>query len=103
MAQGPTTGLQTSGTNFIGLNAAMKIIFSEPLTDNIIVDSELLDIFEHDISIPTEETTGGQFIQLAHYFWLPGTVGARLETDYLPVATPPQFNNSFIFLKKNQA
>jgi len=98
-----TTGLGSSGTDFIGLNQAMKIIFSEPVTDNVIADSELLDIFEQDISVPTEETTGGQFIQLAHYFRLPGSVGARLESDYIPVSNQPKFDNSFIFLKKNQA
>lgn len=98
-----TTGLQTSGTDFIGLNQAMKIIFSEPLTDNIIADSELLDVFEQDMNVQTDETTGGQFIQLAHYFQLPGTVGARAEMDYLPEPVAPKFDNSQIFLKKNQA
>lgn len=98
-----TTGLQSSGGDFIGLNQALKIIFSEPLTDNIVADSELLDIFEQDMNVQTDETTGGQFIQLAHYFQLPGTVGARAEGDYLPEPVPPKFDNSQIFLKKNQA
>lgn len=97
-----TTGTAATGSqsDFYGLGQALKIIFSEPLTDNIVADSETLDIFEQDMNVQTDETTGGQYIQLAHYFQLPGSVGARLESDYLPEAVPPQFDNSQIFLKR---
>ena len=47
------------------------------------------------------QTTGGRFIELAHYFQLPAGVGARsLEGDYIPVPDGPVIRNSQIFLKK---
>ena len=98
-----TTGLQASGTDFIGLDPAMKVIFEEPLTDNIVAYSEMLDCWEQDLAVPVMETDGGRYIDLAHYFQLPGAVGARLENDYMPEATPPKFDNSQIYLKTNYA
>ena len=79
----------------------MKIIFEDPITDNIVADSECLDLWEQDMSVPVVETEGGKYIDLAHYFVMPGAVGARLESDYLPEATKPTFDNSQIYLKTN--
>lgn len=55
------------------LNHALKLIFQEPLTENIIDDSELLEIFENDMNVRTDEESGGKYIQLAHYFKLSDT------------------------------
>ena len=83
------------------VNEAMKIIFEEPLTNSIVQDSDLMDLFEQDSNVRVTETTGGRFIELAHYFQLPAGVGARaLEGDYIPVPDGPVIRNSNIFLKK---
>jgi len=83
------------------VNEAMKIIFEEPLTNSIVADSELLDLFEQDMNVQVNSTTGGRYIELAHYFQLPAGVGARkLEGDYLPVPFGPVIQNSQIYLKK---
>lgn len=90
----------TAGVSY-NVNEAMKIIFEEPLTNSIVQDSELLDCFEQDMDVAVSETTGGRYIELAHYFSLPSGVGARaLEGDYIPVPNGPVIKNSQIWLKK---
>ncbi len=90
----------TAGVDY-NVNEAMKIIFEEPLTNSIVQDSELLDCFEQDMDVAVSETTGGRYIELAHYFSLPSGVGARaLEGDYIPVPNGPVIKNSQIWLKK---
>lgn len=90
----------TAGVDY-NVNEAMKIIFEEPLTNSIVEDSELLDIFEQDMDVSVNQTTGGRYIELAHYFSLPAGVGARkLEGDYIPVPNGPVIKNSQIYLKK---
>lgn len=83
------------------INEAMKIIFEEPLTDSIVADSELMDLFEQDMNVKVNQSDGGRYIELAHYFVLPAGVGARkLEGDYIPVPNGPTIRNSHIYLKK---
>lgn len=90
----------TSGVDG-NVNEAMKIIFEEPLTNSIVKDSEMLDIFEQDMNVQINQTTGGRYIEMAHYFTLPAGVGARrLEGDYIPVPNGPVIQNSQVFLKK---
>jgi hypothetical protein len=82
------------------LTEAMKIIFAEPLVVNVVEDSELVDLFKTDMNVKSEETTGGRYIEMAHYFQLPAGVGARAENEYIPVPDPAVFKNSRIYLKK---
>jgi len=83
------------------VNEAMKIIFQEPLTNSIVKDSDLMDLFEQDSNVQVHETTGGRYIEMAHYFQLPAGVGARkLEGDYIPIPDGPVIRNSQIWLKK---
>ena len=84
------------------ITEAMKIIFSDPLIVNIVEDSELLSIFQTDMNISVDDTTGGRFIEMAHYFQLPAGVGARGENEYIPEADDPVFKNSRLFLRKIQ-
>lgn len=83
------------------INEAMKIIFQESLTNSIVQDSDLMDLFEEDPNVQVHETQGGRYIEMAHYFQLPAGVGARqLEGDYIPVPDGPVIRNSQIWLKK---
>ena len=84
------------------ITEAMKIIFSDPLIVNIVEDSELLSIFQTDMNVKVDETTGGRFIEMAHYFQLPAGVGARAENEYIPEADDPIFRNARLFLRKIQ-
>lgn len=98
-----TTGTKvTSGnSDFIGLNEAMKVIFEDPINEVVVSESELLNLFETDPSIPVKESLGGRYIELAHYFDDGGGVGARTESDYMPTPTSPVIKSSDVFLKKN--
>lgn len=86
----------------VDLNNAMKIIFEDSIVNNVVTDTELLDLFEEDNNIMREETTGGRYIETAQYFGLPAGVGARHENDYIPVPNGPTIQNSRIYLKKVQ-
>ena len=84
------------------LDEALKIIFSDPLINNIVEDTELMDIFKVDMNVQADDTTGGRFIEMAHYFRLPAGVGARAENEYIPEPDDPRFENSRLFLRKIQ-
>lgn len=93
--------VQTTSGAAETINQAMKIIFQEPLTNSIIQESEMLDLFEQDMNVEINQTTGGRYIEMAHYFTLPSGVGARrLEGDYIPVPGGPVIENSQVYLKK---
>jgi hypothetical protein len=85
-----------------GLDGALKVIFSEPLINNVVSDTELLSIFQTDMNVQEDPTTGGRYIEGSHLFQLPAGVGARLENEYIPEADSPVFQNSRVFLKKIQ-
>lgn len=84
------------------LTEAMKIIFADPLINNVVTDTELMSLFQTDANIKTEDTTGGRYIEMAHYFQLPAGVGARAEGEYIPIPDSPAFKNSRIYLRKLQ-
>lgn len=89
-------------TDTDAITEAMKIIFADPLVVNIVEDSELMSIFQTDMNVQVDETTGGRFIEMAHYFQLPAGVGARAEGEYIPEADDPIFKNARLFLRKIQ-
>ena len=98
---GVFTGTQASGSDFVGLNEVMKTYYQEPVWENLVSDSELLDLFEVDADQQVFESNGGRWIELAHDMADGGGSGARKEGGYIPAATPPSYKNSKIFLKKN--
>lgn len=95
------TGTQSGTGAYTGLFEALKIVFDEPINNNIIQDSEVYDLVEQDTSIPIKETGQGRYVELAHYAADGGGFGARREGGALPAATPPSIFNGRIFLRKN--
>ena len=87
-------------TTTASLDNLMKIIYSDPLIKDIVIESELMSMFKEDFNVKTEETTGGKYIEMAHYLRLAGAAGARAENDYIPVPQSPRAINSRIYLKK---
>ncbi len=87
-------------TTTASLDNLMKIIYSDPLIRDIVIESELMSMFKEDFNVKTEETTGGKYIEMAHYLRLAGAAGARAENDYIPVPQSPRAINSRIYLKK---
>ena len=87
-------------TTTVDLSAAMKILFEDTIVNNVVTDSELVDLFEEAGGIKTDPTTGGRYIETAQLFNLPAGVGARLEGGYIPVPRGPKIVNGRIDLKK---
>jgi len=98
----PVFGMAGDTTLTSDIDEALKIIFSDPLINNIVEDTELMDIFKVDMNVQADDTTGGRFIEMAHYFTLPAGVGARAENEYIPEPDDPRFENSRLFLRKLQ-
>lgn len=93
--------LRADTVDMTALNEAMKVIFSDPLIVNIVQDSELQAMFRADgDNIRTEETTGGRYIEMAHYFRSATGSRSLSENDYLPVPRNPLFKNSRVYLRK---
>lgn len=84
------------------LTEAMKVIFQDPIVTNIVEDSEFMKFVQQDVNVTYNQTTGGRYVELAHDFRKGGSVGARSEGDYIPVANRPVYKNSRIKLRKIQ-
>jgi len=82
------------------VNNAMKIVYAQPLYRDIVMESELMSMFQEDMNVQHDESTGGQYITTAHYVRLAGAAGARVENDYIPESQDPVFQNARIYLKK---
>lgn len=98
----PASVMGTTTTAEPDLDAALKVIFAEPLINNVVSDTELLSVFDTDMNVQEDTTTGGRYIESAHYFQLPAGVGARAENEYIPVPENPVFANSRVYLRKIQ-
>jgi hypothetical protein len=97
----PALGVTLAATTvFTDVDEALKVLFEDPLVENIVTDSELLDLFEADFNVKSDETTGGRYIETAQMFRLPGGTGYRAEGDYIPVPNAGLVANSRIYLKK---
>src|SRR5207344_1614470 len=84
------------------LDAAMKVIFEDPVVANVVEDSELMKFIQQDVNVKYSDTTGGRYVELSHDFRKGGAVGARSEGDYIPVANKPKYKNSRVKLRKIQ-
>lgn len=76
---------------------ALKIMFEDPITDQVIAKSDLLDWFEQNANVKTSQA--GRYIEVSNIYGDPEGVGARAEKDYIPVALDPAFVNQQIYLK----
>ncbi len=83
------------------IDEALKLLTQDPLIENIVTDSELLDLFEQDSNVKIDETTGGRYIETAQQFRLNSGYGYRSEADYIPVPGAGLVKNSRIDLKKS--
>lgn len=96
----PLVGTLTQTTD---IDEAMKIIFEDAITESFVTDTETFDLYEQDMNVKVDETTGGRWIETAQLFDLPSGVGARAEGEYIPIPEGPTIVNSRINLKKIQA
>lgn len=93
-------GFTDGGTGTDDLQEAMKVFFQESIVNNVVTDSELMDIFEEDNNVMEERTGGGRYIETAQMFGYNAGYGHRSERDYIPVPDGPIIKNGRINLKK---
>lgn len=91
---------EVGGTGTDELQEMMKVYFQESVVNNVITDSEMMDIFEQDSNIQEERTGGGRYIETAQMFGYNAGYGHRSERDYIPVPDGPIVKNGRIYLKK---
>lgn len=82
------------------LDEAMKTIYQDPLMEQIVQDSEFMNLIQRDTNVEVIQTTGGRWVEMSNYFAYPAGVGARAEGEYLPQADSPEFLNSKMYLRK---
>jgi len=93
-------GMASESTTTALIDEALKIIFAKSLHNDIVSDSELMDLFETEMDIKTEETTGGRYVEQGHFWTLPAGAGWRADDEYIPEAVSATFKNTRIFLRK---
>ncbi len=98
----PLFGMATEATTTAIIDEALKVIFSTGLHNDIVNDSELMGIFQTEMDIKTEDTTGGRYVEQGHFWTLPAGAGWRKDNEYIPEAVSATFKNSRIYLKKFQ-
>ncbi len=89
-------------TTIVQMDEAMKIFFNDPIVNNTVTDTELLEFITVDNNVQFEQSTGGRYIETAQFFQLPAGVGARAAGEYIPVPSGPVIKNARIYLKKIQ-
>ncbi len=89
-------------TGVTDMDSAMKILFNDPIVENVVTDAELLKLITVDNNVQYEQSTGGRYIETAQYFQLPTGTGARAPGEYIPVPEGPVIKNSKVYLKKLQ-
>jgi hypothetical protein len=82
------------------ITEAMKIIFTDSVVEQYIMESEFADLIKRETSVPIIQTTGGRWVEMSHFFSSAGGVGARAENEYIPQTSQPDFKNSKIYLRK---
>jgi hypothetical protein len=96
----PVFGMAAETTTTALIDQALKVIFATSIHDDIVADSELMSLFQTEMNIQTENTTGGRYIEQGHFWTLPAGAGWRKDDEYIPEAVSATFKNSRIFLKK---
>lgn len=96
----PVIGMAAETTTTAIIDEALKVIFATSIHDDIVADSELMGLFQTEMNIKTEETTGGRYIEQGHFWTLPAGAGWRKDDEYIPEAVSAKFKNSRIELRK---
>jgi hypothetical protein len=96
---GTTTGTGT-GSDFTGLNEALKQTYTGPFANNIEGEMEVTQVFQDAGDFETTEGPDGKQVNIGHYISAGGGVSAMLEDDYLPDNIPPVWKQGNITIKQ---
>jgi len=83
--------------NLSAADNALKIWFQDPITDQVIAKSDLLQWFTQNTNV--KESDFGRYVEVADIYGDPEGVGARAEGGYVPEAQNPLFQRAQIYLK----
>lgn len=96
---GTTTGTGT-GSDFSGLNEALKQTYTGPFANNIEGEMEVTQVFQDAGDFETTEGPDGKQVNIGHYISAGGGVSAMLEDDYLPDNIAPVWKQGSITIKQ---
>lgn len=95
-----TTGTAASGSDFIGVNEAMKQVYAESFVKDIDGEQEVTDVFTEAGDFTTTDGPDGKQINLEHYISSGGGISFMGESDYFPTNVAPTFKQSSITIKQ---
>lgn len=94
------TGTKSGTGAFTGLNDAMKQVYEPAMSNCVVTESELHDVFMEQEGFEVSDGPDGKQINIAHMFASGGGFSFMLEDDYLPGATPPSIKQSALTIKQ---
>ena len=95
-----TTGTLSSGSDFIGLNDALKHTYEPTMQKLIVSDSELHDLFEEMEGFEMTDGPDGKQVNIAHLFSGGGGVSFMAEDGYIVTPATPDTKQSNITIKQ---
>lgn len=91
----PTTGIASTGTDFIGATGALKEVYDKPFENNIEGESEVWSALEKTDGFElTDQDGDGKGIKINHTFSYGGGVYAMSESDYFGQSSLPSTTQS---------
>lgn len=94
------TGTQSSGTDFLGVEQALKQTYAGPFNNTIEGEMEVETAFNDAGGFETTEGSDGKQINLGHYIAGGGGVSFVGETDYVPDSVSPTWKQGSITIKQ---
>lgn len=90
------TGTKSSGSDFVGLNEALKHQYTEPMQTNIEGEMEVADAFKDAGDFETVDGPDGKQINIGHYLSAGGGVSFMNEDDTFIDDTPPEWKQGYV-------
>lgn len=90
------TGTLSSGSDFVGLNEALRHQYTGPVNNTIEGEMEVLSAFESAGDFETTEGPDGKQINIEHYMAGGGGISGMDEDSYFPDSTPPVVKQGYI-------
>lgn len=90
------TGTKSSGSDFVGMNEALRHLYTGSVNNTIEGESEVLSSFADAGDFETTDGPDGKQINIEHYMAGGGGISGMDEDSYYPDSTPPVVKNGYI-------
>lgn len=94
------TGTKSSGSDFVGLNEALKHTYTEAMQSNIEGEQEVTQVFKDAGDFETAEGSDGKQVNIGHYLSAGGGVSFMSEDDYIIEDQVPEWKQGSITIKQ---